>query len=340
MRTSAQTDRILDAALSGTAPSREECRHLLSVHETSPDARMLMAVADQVSRKKFGNEAILLGQIGVETAPCPGECDFCAFNRSRGQTATEALTVDAIQQKARDFTAGGDLYALFLMTMHDWDLARLEQAVVASRAAIPNHTRLVVNVGDFGLERAKRLKDLGVSGAYHVLRLREGTDSQLRPDARLRTIDAVREAGLDFYYCVEPIGPEHTPDELVEQMFVGVERGSFQHAAMRRVAIPGSKLHAKGQITNLRLAQVTAVVALATLNVRETTNIAVHEPNLLGRVAGANAIYAETGANPRDTLKDTAEGRGLDVSAARRMLHEAGFAWLRRGDGTKVPLTI
>ena len=246
--------------------------------------------------------------------------------------------MEAIQQKARDFTAGGDLFALFLMTMHDWELGRMEQVVAAVRGVIPSHTRLVVNVGDFGLERAKRLKDLGVSGAYHVLRLREGTDSKLKPEARLKTIDAVREAGLDFYYCVEPIGPEHTPEELVEQLFVGVERVSFQHAAMRRVAVPESKLYPKGQITSLRLAQITAVVALATLQTRETTNVAVHEPNLLGLVAGANAIYAETGANPRDTLKDTAGGRGLDVPAARRMLHEAGFAWLGRGDGSRVPL--
>ena len=69
-------------------------------------------------------------------------------------------------------------------------------------------------------------------------------------------------------------------------------------------------------------------------------NIAVHEPNLLGLAAGANVVYAETGANPRDTKPDTEAGRGLDVSACRRMLYEAGFATLRRGDGSRIPLDL
>ncbi len=338
MRTTERTDRILDAALQGKAPERADCIHLLGLPETSAEVRELMAVADHVSRRRFGNEAVLFGQIGVETAPCPAECQFCSFGASLGLAQTESLSPEVVAEKARAFAGGGDLFALFLMTMHDWGFERIAEAAAAARAAIPAHTRLVVNVGDFGLERAKRLRDLGVSGAYHVLRLREGADTKLRPEQRLKTIDAAREAGLDFYYCLEPVGPEHTPEEMVEQLFVGVERGSFQHAAMRRVSIPGSRLNAHGQITNLRLAQVTAVVALATLQTRETTNIAVHEPNLLGLVAGANAIYAETGANPRDTERDTAAGRGLDVPAARAMLREAGFAWLRRGDGSRVPL--
>ena len=104
----------------------------------------------------------------------------------------------------------------------------------------------------------------------------------------------IRDAGLDFYYCCEPIGPEHTPEELVEQMFLGIEYGCFQHAAMRRVFVPGMPLSSRGQITELRLAQVVAVVSLATLGYSETQNIAVHEPNLIGLTAGANVVYAET----------------------------------------------
>jgi hypothetical protein len=46
-----------------------------------------------------------------------------------------------------------------------------------------------------------------------------------------------------------------------------------------------------GQITELRLGQVTAVVALATLGCAATRNIAVHEPNLIGLTSGANVVY-------------------------------------------------
>lgn len=329
---------ILDGALAGRAPSREESVALLTLPEHSPEARHLMAVADQVTRVRFGNDAVLFGQIGVETAPCPGECDFCTFNRKLGRATTERLSVEEVVDKARAFTASGDLFALFLMTMHNWDVDLIEATVRAVRDVIPGHTKLVVNVGDFGLDRGKRLRDLGVSGAYHVRRLGEGRDTALRPESRLRTYEVIRESGLDLYTCVEPIGPEHGPEELAEQMWLGVDAESFQHAAMRRVSFDGSPLAARGMITNLRLAQITAVVALTSLRSRRTTNIAVHEPNLLGLVSGANAIYAEAGANPRDLAKDTSQSRGFDVTRAKQMLRDAGFTRLRRGDGSHTPL--
>lgn len=78
--------------------------------------------------------------------------------------------------------------------------------------------RLVANVGDFGPAYAAALKEAGFTGVYHIHRLREGTDTNARPQARIRTMDAVRGAGLELYYCVEPIGPEHTHQELVDEM--------------------------------------------------------------------------------------------------------------------------
>jgi biotin synthase len=170
--------------------------------------------------------------------------------------------------------------------------------------------------------------------------LREGTDTDLDPEARKKTFRVIKDAGLDFYYCCEPIGPEHSAEELVEQTFLGMEYGCFQHAAMRRVYVPGVPLSRNGQITERRLAQVVAVVTLAALACPETTNIAVHEPNLLGLAAGANAVYAETGANPRDSEADTEKNRGLDMAGCRKMLYEAGFAALQRGDGASVPLNL
>jgi biotin synthase len=60
----------------------------------------------------------------------------------------------------------------------------------------------------------------------------------------------------------------------------------------------------------------------------------------LGLVAGANVVYAESGANPRDTVADTAAHRGLDMAACRKMMYESGFAGLLRGDQTVVPLDL
>ena len=306
---------ILERVLAGQPTSREDSMFLLGFRADSVEAGLVRAAADAASRRRFRNEALLLGQIGVATAPCPGNCRFCVFGKGHTHFPESKLSREEIVARARAFADGGDLYALFLMTMHEFNFAELLDTVAAARGAIPSHTQIVVNIGDFDLSQARELKAAGVGGAYHVCRLREGTDTDLAPQARKATFKAIRESGLEFYYCCEPIGPEHSAEELVDQIFLGMDYGCFQHAAMRRVYLPDSPLAARGQITELRLAQVVAVVALATMGCAETQNIAVHEPNLIGLTAGANVVYAETGANPRDSASDTSGHRGLDMAA-------------------------
>lgn len=340
MQIEQQCTEILAAALVGQGPSKAECRYLLELPTDSLEIEVVRGVANTVARRRYRNEAILLGQIGIDVFPCPGQCAFCAFGEAHTGFTESYLSLDEILQRAHAFADGNDLFALFLMTMHTFDFNRLLAVVGTVRPALPAHTQIVVNIGDFDQVQAQELKAAGVNGAYHVLRLREGDDTKLDPQQRRQTISTIRNAGLDLYYCCEPIGPEHSPEELVEQMFVGIENGCFQHATMRRVAVPGSPLASRGQITEYRLAQITAVVALAALNSSATHNIAVHEPNGVGLTSGANVVYAETGINPRDTAADTAGSRGLDMPACRKMLYEAGFASLLRGDGSQVPLTL
>ena len=330
--------RILENAAANRAPTKQECQFLLSFSEQSLEAGVLMAFADHISRRRFSNHAMLLGQIGTETAPCPGRCKFCAFGDGHTAFKKTQLSADEILERARAFTEQKDLYALFLMTMHDTDFQRLLHVVAAVRRSIPRKTQIVVNTGDLDGTQGDELRAAGADGAYHIYRLREGIDTGLPPAQRIRTLEIIKKAGMKLYYCCEPVGPEHSPEELVGQIFIGIERSCFQHGAMRRIHVPGTPLAARGQITERRLAQIVAVVSLATLGCNETANIAVHEPNLLGLCAGANAIYAETGSNPRDTAADTSGHRGLDRNDCRKMILEAGFAGILYGDRA-IPLT-
>lgn len=325
---------ILGGAIGGKAPSREDCVWLLEFPEQTLEASMLRAVADSVARRRFSNRGMLLGQIGIETAPCPADCAFCVFGEGHTEFERVSMTSDEVLLHARNLTAGGDLYALFLMLMHECDFERLLNTVSIVRGNIPGSTQIVVNIGDFDLAQADELKSAGVNGAYHVLRLREGMDTGLSPATRISTIEVIKEAGLDWYYCCEPIGPEHSSQEIVDQIYLGAEHGCFQHAAMRRVWIPEAPLAGNGQISELRLGQVVAVVALAMLENESMTSIAVHEPNLIGLSSGANTVYAESGANPRDKSEDTSKGRGNDIHACKTMLYEAGFNELISTAGT------
>lgn len=311
---------------SGHQITKEESAFLLRFSETSLESAVTRGVADTMSREKFENTGLVFGQIGFEVAPCPGKCKFCSISEEFTQFESSSMSDEDILVAADSFTSSGELFALALMAMHNYNFERVLQVVQLVRARIPQQTQIVINIGDFGLQQAEELKAAGVNGAYHLARLREGTDTTLDPECRKQTMGYIREAGLDLYYCCEPIGPEHTPEEMAEQILLGVDYGCFQHGAMRRVLIPGSPLAEYGQISELRLAQVTAVVTLAALHCPELRSVGVHEPNLLGITAGANAIYAETGINPRDIEKETSGNRGLDISDCKRMLTEAGFS--------------
>ena len=339
MKTDKKVLNLLDAAQTGQALTKEECIYLLQFPETSLEAALLRAVADSLTRRRFDNEGIVLGQIGIEITACPGKCKFCSFGEGHTTFESSVMSEEDILQSADNFTAAGELYALFLMTMHTFDFERLLRIVRMLRERIRRETQLVVNIGDFDQAQARDLKAAGIHGAYHVCRLREGVDTALDPEQRKATIRNITESGLDWYYCCEPIGPEHSPQELADQIFIGLEYGCFQHATMRRVYIPSAPLSPYGQISELRLAQVTAVVALATLACSETKSIAVHEPNLIGLTGGANTVYAETGANPRDTEKNTTGHRGRDIHACKMMLYEAGFGNLLTSPGKRIALT-
>ncbi len=331
---------LLSRTMAGSAPTRDDCVYMLSFEDTSVEAGVIRAVANTVSRKRFNNEAIILGQMGIETFACPANCRFCVFGEGHTKFPDTEMSIEEIIERAETFCSGKDLYALFLMTMHEFEIDRLLDIVKNVRKAIDSRTKIVVNIGDFDENQARELHKAGVNGAYHVCRLREGTDTDLDPDDRKKTFQVIKNSGLEFYYCCEPIGPEHTAEELVDQLFLGVEYGCFQHAAMRRVFLPDSPLSGHGQISELRLGQILAVVVLASLGCVTTDNIAVHEPNLIGLTSGANVIYTESGANPRDEATDTSKKRGLDVAGARKMFYEAGFKAIRRGDGSTVPLTL
>lgn len=339
MNFSPQFKRIIENSLNEIAPTKEECIFMLNFQETSLEAGILRSVADNISRKRFGNESIILGQIGIEINKCSGKCKFCSFSEEHTDFSPSEMTVQDILSTAEKININSDVFALFLMAMHEFNFDKLLNTVNNLKAKLDKSPKLVINVGDIDYNQAKTLKQAGITGAYHVCRLREGLDTAIDPDRRRKSIKAIKDAGLDWYNCCEPIGPEHTNKELVEQIFLGIEYGCFQHATMRRVHIPSSPLAKFGQITEQRLGQITAVVALASLACPETQNIAVHEPNLIGLSSGANVVYAESGANPRDTKEETSISRGRNVTACKKMLYEAGFAKLLQANGNHIDLS-
>ena len=66
--------------------------------------------------------------------------------------------------------------------------------------------------------------------------------------------------------------------------------------------------------------------------------MAVHEPNIMGYMSGANMVCAESGVNPRDIASDTKENRGWDIGRCRELLKESGYEHIMLGNGTKIDI--
>jgi len=332
--------KILEKGRNGVALSKEDCRYLLNFNESSPESTMTRAVANDFTRKRLNNAGVIIGQIGVDIGPCVGGCKFCTF--AEQQTKFEKFTIsdEELIRKIKELSEHGDLYGLFLMTMHVYDKDMLLHMIDVAKKHLPKKTQLWINVGDTDYDTAVELKRAGVRGAYHVCRLREGVDTDLRAEDRMQTMRNMLRAGLELYTCCEPVGPEHSVEEIVDNFFIGIDIGCIQHACMRRVAVKGTYFEKYGQITELRLAQLCAVLSLTAPQVEGFKFMSVHEPNQAGFISGANLITAESGGNPRDTKKDTRENRGWTMGDCRKMLWESGFTSLRLGDESLIKLDL
>jgi len=333
-------ESIMSNVFGGHGPNKEECVYLLEFDPHSMESIHMMSIANDICRKRTYNSGVIYAQIGIDVTPCRANCQFCSFARDHFTLEPRRMELNEITTHIRALSEAGDLYGVFLMTMHTFDMDYLLEAVTVTRAVLPPESQLWINVGDISLKEAQTLKNAGVEGAYHVLRLREGEDTSLDPKDRLKTFEAIKESGMQLFTCCEPIGPEHSSQEIVESVFLGFEYGSVQQSAMRRSAIPGLPISERGQISQLRLAQIVAVITLAAVSFPEVLAVGFHEPNLLGLVAGANIVGAEIGANPRDDVAETAENRGLSMNDCRRMLFEAGFTSIIKGDYTQIPLNV
>ena len=330
---------ILEKARHRQPITLEECKYLLRQPATSYESALIRGTSDSLVREKTGNAGIIIGQVCTDVHPCNAGCKFCSFGDERVSVQSARLQKQAMQAAIDGFRRNDDLYGIYLMTMADTEPEFLLDMVAYARANTPATTQIWVNTGDHDGSYFKELAAAGAQGAYHVCRLREGTDTRLDPRTRYATMENIRAAGLDLFSCCEPIGPEHTVDELAENILLCYDLGVTQFGAMRRIAVPGTPLGEMGQISDLQMAHVMGCVGLVYASVDSARFFGVHEPCQLGYLAGANFVTAETGANPRDTAYDTSKGgRGWDMERCRKLLFECGFTSLLRGDESRITL--
>lgn len=304
--------------------SAEEALELLTLPDGSAELDQLLDAAAAMSRSTSHGVGTIYSQIGINVWPCPENCDFCYLGAKHGIVKSPSeLPLSEIVRRALEFEiAGAD--EVYLMTTANYPVDRFLEIGRRVRTVLDPATDLVANIGDFGLEIAKKLVDAGFKGVYHVYRFREGIDTEIDRDRRRSTFAAIRTAGLDLRYCIEPVGPEHTLQEIVGQMMLAREFGASVLSVMRRTPVPGTRFADSAVVSHAAIAKIVAVARL-TLG-HQVREMGVHEPGIESLRAGAHRICAEVGMNPRDLNAETAKGRGFSVRQCEELLAQAGFS--------------
>lgn len=303
--------------------SFDELVHLISMAPDCSESYLVMAEANRISKEVTGNQAEVHAQLALNMAPCPCNCGFCAFAQKNGIFSEEKrLTAEEAVAYGKQFEEDG-ANAIFTMTTAQYPFELFLEISQEIRKNLKPTTVLIANVGDQSLSNAKRIKDAGYTGTYHALRLREGIDTGLSPQKRKESIRNFQEAGLLVGTCVEPVGPEHTPEELAEMICFTASFNPAYSGAARRIPIPGTEMAERGTISELRMAQIVAITRLGLP--RAVLGNCTHEPCTLGGLAGANLFWAEAGANPRDTEEKTEENRGETVKTCHTLFQECGW---------------
>lgn len=322
------TQTILDKAAAGEQLTQTDALHLLNTPLHSDDCYLVMSAANRLSRQRSQSRGTIYSQVGINVWPCPENCDFCYLGSKHGliQQLHELSPMEVVAQ-ARNFEAAG-ADEVYLMTTANYPFDQFIEIGQEVRRMLQPQTDLIANIGDFKIKEAYRLIDAGFNGVYHVYRFREGIETEIEPARRRATFAAIREVGLDLRYCIEPVGPEHSQEEIVEQMALAREFGAGILSVMRRIPVAGTPYEHTARLSEIEIARIVAVARLFLGD--QIRQMGVHEPSMVSLRAGAHRICAEVGMNPRDRAVDTAKGRGLSVTACEQMLWEAGFQHTRK----------
>ncbi len=314
---------LVEKGLEGNGLSREETRELFEVPERTREAALIRWAGQELSLRAADGIAEIHGQIGLNSTKCPMDCGFCSFAKSATcRTEDFELTRDEVLRYA-ELHLENKVNLLLLLCTASYRFDKLIAMAEAVRDAIPSDMPLLVNCDDLTPERARQLKAAGVNGAYHAARMGEGRDTKIPVEKRVKTFASLREAGLSLQTCVEPIGPEHTVDELVEATFRCIEAHPVSAGAARRVGLEGTRLFERGMITEVRNADYVAVYRLAS-GLEPRLNCSAN--TVMTASAGANLAWVELGLNPRDVLSRTEQGgQAIPIKLARKTFHGAGW---------------
>jgi biotin synthase len=168
------------------------------------DVERLVDVAWQVRRDGFGDSTDMCSLVNAKSGGCAEDCGFCAQSRfADAPTPMHALMEpDQILEHAKAAEAGGA--HRFCMVTQGQGLSKRDfEKVLEGTRLVAEHTNLkrCASIGHMSPERARQLKEAGVQRVHHNVETARSyydeVTTTVKYEGRVRTIEAVKEAGLE-----------------------------------------------------------------------------------------------------------------------------------------------
>jgi biotin synthase len=152
----------------------------------------------------FGDSTDLCSLVNAKSGGCAEDCGFCAQSRfAEAETPLHAMmSPEQILEHARAAEAAGA--HRFCMVTQGQGLSKRDfEAILEGARLVAEETNLkrCASIGHMSAKRAKQLKDAGIQRVHHNVETARShydeVSTTVRYEGRLRTIQAVREAGLE-----------------------------------------------------------------------------------------------------------------------------------------------
>jgi len=175
--------------------------------------------------ERFGDSTDMCSLVNAKSGGCAEDCGFCAQSRfAEAETPMHAMMEpEQILEHARAAEAAG-AHRFCLVTQGQGLSKRDFERVLAGVRLVAEHTNLkrCASIGHMSVARAQELADAGVQRVHHNVETAESyydeVSTTVRYEGRLRTIAAVKEAGLET--CVGGIlNLGETREQRVEMAF-------------------------------------------------------------------------------------------------------------------------
>ncbi len=178
-----------------------------------------------VRRENFGDSTDMCSLVNAKSGGCAEDCGFCAQSRyAEADTPMHAMMEpEQMLEHAKAAEAAG-AHRFCVVTQGQGLSKRDFEKVVEAAKLVAEHTNLkrCASIGHLSTERAKRLREAGVQRIHHNVESARShypeVSTTVRYEGRLRTIQAVKEAGMEA--CVGGIlNLGETPRQRVEMAF-------------------------------------------------------------------------------------------------------------------------